>query len=68
MPSKMKRPYTLAEVERIRDMAACGLSVTQIADTPHRSWESVRALMLRQGIVIPKPRIEDNSRQVPTTK
>lgn len=52
MPSKMKRPWTLSDVERLRDMAARGLVCSQIADVFHRSYDSVADVALRHGIQI----------------
>lgn len=50
MPSRMKRPFTLSDIERLRDMAARGRTITQAADALNRSWESVRNAALRHAI------------------
>jgi hypothetical protein len=52
MPSKMKRPWTMADVERLRALAEKGKTIIEIADAMGRSWESTRGVLLRHGITV----------------
>ena len=55
MPSKMKRPWTLADIEKLRDMAAAGMPLFKIAETFSRSYASTKDAALRHGIRITPP-------------
>jgi DNA-binding CsgD family transcriptional regulator len=50
MPSKMKRPWTLAEIEQLRALAEKGKLTSEISDALSRSYESVKSAAMRHGI------------------
>jgi len=52
MPSKMKRPWTLANIEQLRDLAAKGKLCTEIAEAMGRSYESTKSAAQRHGITL----------------
>ena len=55
MPSKMKRPWTISEIERLRGMSAHGVLVGRICITFGRSFDSVKGVALRHGIELQFP-------------
>jgi hypothetical protein len=55
MTSKMKRPWTLAEIQRLRALAEQGKLTVEISDALSRSYESVKGAALRHGITLPSP-------------
>jgi DNA-binding CsgD family transcriptional regulator len=56
MPSKMKRPWTLAQIEEVRKLAKQGKLAVEIADALGRSYESVKGVAQRHGITIKQSR------------
>jgi hypothetical protein len=50
MPSKMKRPWTIAQIEQLRALAAKGKLCSEIAESMRRSYYSVKSAAQRHGI------------------
>lgn len=50
MPSKMKRPWTMAQIEQLRALAAKGKLCSEIAEAMRRSYYSVKSAAHRHGI------------------